>query len=100
MPFEVALLSGVVPAFAMTVHKAQGSEFDAVTLILPELNAAQLEKMGLHRALIYTAVTRAKSSLTICATEAALAHGLQTTARRNSGLAERLLGATGYSLSA
>ena len=100
VPFEAALLSGVVSAFAMTVHKAQGSEFDAVTLILPELDAAQLEKMGLHRALIYTAVTRAKSSLTICATEAALAHGLQTTARRNSGLAERLLGATGYSLSA
>ena len=91
VPFEVALLSGVVSAFAMTVHKAQGSEFDAVTLILPELDAAQLEKMGLHRALIYTAVTRAKSSLTLCATETALAYGLQTTARRHSGLAERLL---------
>ena len=91
VPFEVNLLAGVVSAFAMTVHKAQGSEFDAVTLILPELDSAQLEKVGLHRALIYTAVTRAKSSLIICATEAALAHGLQTTARRNSGLADRLL---------
>ena len=91
VPFEVALLTGVVSAFAMTVHKAQGSEFDAVTLILPELDSAQLEKIGLHRALIYTAITRARSSLTICATQAALAHGLQTTARRNSGLAERLL---------
>ncbi len=97
VPFEVTLLAGVVPAFAMTVHKAQGSEFDAVTLILPELvilpeqDSAQLEKIGLHRALIYTAVTRAKSSLLICTTEAALAHGLQTTARRNSGLADRLL---------
>lgn len=93
VPFEVNLLSGIVPAFAMTVHKAQGSEFDAVTLILPELDSAQLEKIGLHRALIYTAVTRAKSSLVICATEAALAHGLQTTAQRNSGLVARLLGA-------
>ncbi len=92
VPFEVNLLSDIVPAFAMTVHKAQGSEFDAVTLILPELDSAQLEKIGLHRALIYTAVTRAKSSLVICATEASLAHGLQTTARRNSGLVERLLG--------
>ena len=92
VPFEIALLAGVVPAFAMTVHKAQGSEFDAVTLILPELDSAQLEKIGLHRALIYTAVTRTKLSLVICATEAALAHGLQTTARRNSGLAERLVG--------
>ena len=91
VPFDANLLSGIVPAFAMTVHKAQGSEFDAVTLILPELDAVQLEKIGLHRALIYTAVTRAKSSLVICATEAALAHGLQTMARRNSGLAERLL---------
>ena len=93
VPFEPALLSGIVPAFAMTVHKAQGSEFEAVTLILPELDSAQLDKIGLHRALIYTAVTRAKSSLVICATEAVLAHGLQTIARRNSGLAERLLNA-------
>ena len=92
VPFEVNLLSGIVSAFAMTVHKAQGSEFDSVTLILPDLDSAQLEKIGLHRALIYTAVTRAKSTLVICATEAALAHGLQTTAQRNSGLVERLLG--------
>ncbi len=91
VPFEAALLSGIVPAFAMTVHKAQGSEFDAVTLILPDIDSAQLDKIGLHRALIYTAVTRAKSSLVICATEAALAHGLQTVAQRNSGLADRLL---------
>ena len=93
LPFEPALLPSVVSAFAMTVHKAQGSEFDAVTLILPELDPARLEKMGLHRALIYTAVTRAKSSLVICATEQVLAHGLQTTARRNSGLVDRLLSA-------
>ena len=93
LPFDPALLPGVVPAFAMTVHKAQGSEFDAVTLILPQLNPAQLEKIGLHRALIYTAVTRAKSSLVICATEQVLAHSLQTTTRRNSGLADRLLNA-------
>ncbi len=92
VPFEVNLLTGIVPAFAMTVHKAQGSEFDCVTLILPELDSAQLEKIGLHRALIYTAVTRAKSTLVICATEAALANGLQTTAQRNSGFVERLLG--------
>ncbi len=91
VPFDVALLTGVVPAFAMTVHKAQGSEFDAVTLILPELDSVELEKISLHRALIYTAITRAKSSLIICATQAALAHGLQTSARRHSGLAERLL---------
>jgi exodeoxyribonuclease V alpha subunit len=88
--FAPKRLTELVPAFAMTVHKAQGSEFGAVTLILPELDAIQLAKIGLHRALIYTAVTRAKSQLVICASAAALAAGLIHQAPRNSGLAARL----------
>src|SRR5207342_2331274 len=52
-------------AFAMTVHKAQGSEAGAVWLLLPRQDARPLS-----RELLYTAVTRARSELHICADEA------------------------------
>lgn len=49
-------------AFAMTIHKSQGSEFEQVLIVLPErLNPV------LNKELLYTAVTRAKQSLTVCA---------------------------------
>jgi len=44
--------------FAMTVHKSQGSEFERVLLILPDV-----ESPALTRELIYTAITRAKKVL-------------------------------------
>ena len=47
-------------AFAMTVHKAQGSEFNHVALILPDTKSPVLT-----RELIYTAITRAKNSFTL-----------------------------------
>jgi exodeoxyribonuclease V alpha subunit len=46
-------------AYAITVHKAQGSEFDEVLLVLPERQAL------LSRELVYTALTRSKSKLTL-----------------------------------
>lgn len=47
-------------AFAMTVHKSQGSEFDHVALILPPVRSPVLT-----RELIYTGITRAKSNFTL-----------------------------------
>jgi exodeoxyribonuclease V alpha subunit len=84
--FAPELLPHAVCAFAMTVHKAQGSEFAHVTLILPELDLP-----AVHRALIYTAVTRAKNTLLICAAPAVLAAGIARVLPRNSGLVARLL---------
>lgn len=54
-----AIVSSFDLAFAMTVHKAQGSEFDEVLFILPEGNRP------FSGALLYTAVTRAKKELTL-----------------------------------
>ena len=48
-------------AWAMTVHKSQGSEFDDVILVLPEKENAE----RLTRELVYTAVTRARKRVTI-----------------------------------
>ena len=51
-------------AYAMTVHKSQGSEFDAVCIVLPEQSSPVL-----NRALLYTGLTRAKLRVSLVASE-------------------------------
>jgi exodeoxyribonuclease V alpha subunit len=75
-----------VTAWAMTVHKAQGSEFDEVLLILPNEASSPL----LLRELLYTGITRAKSRLLLHSSAEALGKACQTPVRRSSGLATRL----------
>lgn len=57
-----ARLAAVETAWALTVHKAQGSEFDGVLLVLPERDSPVLT-----RELVYTGITRAKASLALLA---------------------------------
>ncbi len=71
--------------FAMTVHKSQGSEFDAVSILLP----ADISPI-LNRQLLYTAITRARKSLNILATENVLRHTIRTNHQRESGLKDQL----------
>jgi len=73
-------------AFALTVHKSQGSEFDEVLLVLPERSVRVSS-----RELIYTGITRARRSLTLCANEDVLAEAIARRAQRWSGLARRLV---------
>ena len=68
-------------AWAMTVHKSQGSEFNRVVLVLPEADTPLV-----NRALLYTAATRAKEKLTVIGPEAVLRQGTMREARRPSGL--------------
>jgi exodeoxyribonuclease V alpha subunit len=75
-------------AFAMTVHKSQGSEFDEVLVLLPTHPSRVLT-----RELLYTAVTRARQRVTLCAGSAVLAGAIATSTRRHSGLLARLRGA-------
>lgn len=72
-------------AFAMTVHKAQGSEFDDVLVLLPARPSRVL-----NRELLYTAVTRARQRVVLCAGAAVLAGTIATSTRRHSGLLARL----------
>ncbi|MEO6364275.1 MAG: exodeoxyribonuclease V subunit alpha [Caldimonas sp.] len=78
----VGRLVDVETAFAMTVHKAQGSEFAHTVLVLPP------EPGGVtSRELIYTGMTRAQSALTVVSkSESTLADGIAKSARRSSGL--------------
>ena len=71
--------------FAMTVHKSQGSEFDAVAVLLPEQPSRVVS-----RELLYTAVTRARAQATICATRAVIAHAVDHPSERASGLRDAL----------
>jgi len=75
-----------VPAWGLTVHKSQGSEFERVLLVLPFEAANPL----LSRELIYTGITRARSQLHISASAPALLQGCHERVRRSSGLAQKL----------
>ena len=82
-----ARLSGIETAFAMTIHKSQGSEFDQVHVILPATDSAVLT-----RELIYTAITRTRSKVTIWGQEQVLEKALSRRIIRRSGLREALWG--------
>ena len=73
------------PAFVMTVHKSQGSEFDNVLLILPDK-----ESPVLTRELIYTGLTRARSRVEVWFQESVLRAAIARTIQRGSGLRDRL----------
>jgi len=80
-----AKLPLVATAWAMTVHKSQGSEFDEVLVVLPEH-----ESRVLGRELLYTAVTRARQAVTIFASDAAMRQVVTRPVERTSGLVARL----------
>ncbi|HEY4582108.1 MAG TPA: exodeoxyribonuclease V subunit alpha [Lysobacter sp.] len=83
--FHPGALPAHASAFAMTVHKAQGSEFDCVWLQLPAVDTRVLS-----RELLYTALTRARSELHVLGPADAIGWALPRHARRVSGLARRL----------
>ncbi len=83
--FHPAALPAHESAFAMTVHKAQGSEFDTVWLQLPTRDARVLS-----RELLYTGITRARRALHLAGSEAVIRAALARHAARISGLAWRL----------
>jgi exodeoxyribonuclease V alpha subunit len=83
--FHPASLPAHEAAFATTVHKAQGSEFDQAWLLLPRHDARPLS-----RELVYTAITRARSSLHVCGEAEVLRAALGRRVRRISGLQARL----------
>lgn len=73
--------------YATTVHKAQGSQLDDVVVVLPEATSILLT-----RQLLYTAVTRARRSVTLIGSESALRQAVVRPIARASGLGERLWG--------
>ncbi|CUX96076.1 RecBCD enzyme subunit RecD [Candidatus Mikella endobia] len=72
-------------AFAMTIHKSQGSEFQHIAIVLPDKIWSVLT-----RELLYTAVTRARTKLSIYATDKVLQYIIKNKTIRHSGLIDRL----------
>nr|WP_205680626.1 exodeoxyribonuclease V subunit alpha [Acinetobacter haemolyticus] len=72
-------------AFALTIHKSQGSEFTHTAIVL-DSNAKKL----LSQELIYTAVTRAKKVVTLLADPNALLQALTVRTVRRSGLVQKI----------
>lgn len=85
--YEGIELTEITLAYAITVHKSQGSEYQTVILVLVNSHAIMLQ-----RNLLYTAVTRAKRKVLIVGTERALERAVQNvrTSQRNTLLAERI----------
>ncbi len=69
-------------AFATTIHKSQGSEYDHVCVLLPQEDTAIL-----NRELLYTAITRAKKDVFVLANEGIVRKTVITQHERESGLA-------------
>jgi exodeoxyribonuclease V alpha subunit len=84
------LLSSVETVHAMTIHRSQGSQYDAVSVILPPPESALLT-----RELLYTAVTRARLRVRLLGTEAAFRAGVERRVLRASGLRNRVLAVSG-----
>jgi exodeoxyribonuclease V alpha subunit len=85
------MLNELEPAYAVTVHKAQGSEYRAVILAVSDSAPALMT-----RSILYTAVTRAKELLIIVGDDGALIKMAENDRRqrRYSGLRARLAGET------
>ncbi|MDG1924594.1 MAG: exodeoxyribonuclease V subunit alpha [Pseudomonadales bacterium] len=75
--------------FAMTVHKAQGSEFDQVLFVLADALDDAAQRTG-SRELIYTGITRAKRQLTLVTTPESWHRASNNALNRRSGLALQL----------
>jgi exodeoxyribonuclease V alpha subunit len=83
-------LPGCETAFAITIHKSQGSEFNEVLVVLPAE-----DNRVLCRELLYTAVTRARERVNIAADRAVMASGISRKMQRFSGLGSQLQGKNG-----
>lgn len=80
-------LEAIDTVFAMTVHQSQGSEFEQVLLVLPDVATPVLT-----RELIYTGMTRAREKLCVWApTPSLLMQAITATVARSGGLAETRL---------
>jgi exodeoxyribonuclease V alpha subunit len=86
---SLSRLSDYELSFALTVHKAQGSEFDHICLVLPNKTSPVVNK-----SLLYTAISRAKKSVSIIASEASLFEAIARPVKRYSGIRSRIAALT------
>ena len=83
--YPLALLpaDAIETAFAITIHKSQGSEYDHVTVFLPKQEGHPL----LNNQILYTGITRAKQVVEIIATPETFKAACKTVIKRDTGIA-------------
>jgi len=81
--FAPMMLPSVSDAWALTIHRTQGSEYHHVLMLLPEM---QGERSLMSRELLYTGISRAKSSVTLWGEESTFKQAVDNQAKRASGL--------------
>lgn len=79
---RIELLPSVEKAFATTIHKSQGSEFDDVAIVLPPDGESPL----LTREILYTGITRTRRTVHVYAGEASVRKCCESTVERVSGM--------------
>lgn len=79
-------IGAVETVFATTIHKSQGSEFDKVLVLLPNIPELPI----LTRELVYTAVTRARNFVLLQTSAEVLLAAAQRSVERVSGLTHRI----------
>ncbi|MDX1638147.1 MAG: exodeoxyribonuclease V subunit alpha [Balneolaceae bacterium] len=85
--FSPSRLTYAEPAYALTVHKSQGSEFNDVGVVLPpRISAVSSKEM------LYTAITRSRNNCSLIGTERVLRDMIERGTSRSSGLQDRLWG--------
>jgi len=87
LPYDISELDELVLAYATTVHKAQGSEYDVVVIPMTTQHY-----MMLQRNLLYTGLTRAKRAVVLVGTAKAIGMAVSNdrVTKRNTGLAAML----------
>ena len=82
--YQLSLLASdaLETAFAITIHKSQGSEYNEVTMFLPK----QVGHPLLNNQILYTGITRAKSVVEIVATEKTYVAACEPPTKRDTGI--------------
>jgi exodeoxyribonuclease V alpha subunit len=84
------LLASIETVHAMTIHRSQGSQYDAVSVVLPPVESSLLT-----RELLYTAVTRARQRVRLLGSDEAFRAGVERRVLRASGLQRQVLHVSG-----
>ena len=82
----LALLPDREMAFASTIHKAQGSEYDDVIIVIPPTDGQKEKNPLLTREILYTAITRTKKQVFLYADDASIRTCSQECIKRQTGL--------------
>lgn len=81
-PLSIIPEDAIAPAFAITIHRSQGSEYDNILMFLPK----QKGHPTLSNQIVYTGITRAKQSIKIVATQDIMDSACKTITKRDTGI--------------